>query len=308
MAEFTVAICSYNRSQNLPSLIAALRKQQTSVRFDILVVDNNSTDDTQLVLADLAKQDGVPLRFVCEAKQGIPYARNRAIEEAISSVYMAFLDDDEIPMPGFIDAAYSSLENDSADCVGGPVTVIFPSPGRPRWLGNDLLGFLAAVDYGKDAFWIKDHTTPIWTCNVAYRMALFRDDPELLFDFRYNRKGKSVGGGEDVVMFRELMKRNIKIRYVPSMSVDHYVEGWRLNRKYFLRLHYSAGKRKGLHESIAYDKSMFGVPPFMLRQVFEHFWKVFTMWQRGEAGVLRQAMNGTHAIGYAVGCFLKWKN
>ena len=95
----TVALCTYNRADRLPSLIQALREQESPIPFEIPVVDNNSTDSTQAVLRDLASLKGPPIRFVSEIQQGIVYARNRAIEEAIKSLFLAFIDDDELPGP-----------------------------------------------------------------------------------------------------------------------------------------------------------------------------------------------------------------
>ena len=72
MTGMTVAICTYNGAAQLPGLIAALRRQTCPVPFEILIVDNNSTDNTAEVVARLADQPGAPLRRVVETEQGIP--------------------------------------------------------------------------------------------------------------------------------------------------------------------------------------------------------------------------------------------
>ena len=119
MNSLTVAVCTYNRAHRLPKLVRALRQQECPIPFEILIVDNNSTDGTQAVLEQLSLEDGHPLRFVKETQQGIVFARNRALEESLSSTYMAFLDDDELPLPGMLKAAIDALEREGADCVGG---------------------------------------------------------------------------------------------------------------------------------------------------------------------------------------------
>jgi glycosyltransferase involved in cell wall biosynthesis len=68
------------------------------------------------VLQKLAEEEGIPLRYVTESQQGISYARNRAISECLDKV---FIDDDEMPALGLIDAATDALINENADCVGG---------------------------------------------------------------------------------------------------------------------------------------------------------------------------------------------
>jgi len=300
MAEFTVAICSYNRCQNLPALVSALRKQKAPIAFEILVVDNNSDDDTQRVLTGLAGQAGAPLRFVREQKQGITYARNRAIEECLGSTYMAFIDDDELPQEGFIASAYDSLSSEDAECVGGAVEIALTDEERPKWLVKELLGFLAEVDHGTKAFWIMDRSSPVWTCNIAYRMEIFRDNPDLRFDSRFNREGQGVGGGEDAMMFLALLDAGKRIRYRPDMKVSHFVESWRLKRSYFLKLHFVAGRRFGQFKTPDYPRTVYGVPPFMLVNVVRDCYRAILLFIQGKPA-LRQAMNATYACGLVLG-------
>lgn len=305
MPTLTVAICTYNRSERLPALVSALRAQECDLPFDILFVDNNSLDDTAAVLDQLAHEPGAPLRRVREIKQGITHARNRSIDESLGYDYMVVMDDDELPMPGFIQAAVSALRDENAECVGGRVRVRFESAPRPAWLEDSLLGFLAEVDYGASSRWVEDELTPIWTCNVAYRTALFQNG--LRFDQRYNRKGNDVGGGEDVMMFQALLGRKTKIRYRPDMVVEHFIEPWRIKRSYFLKLHYVSGFKTGFHEFSRYPRELFGVPLFLFPQLVRHVSKTLTMYTRVRPGALRQAMNMTHAWGLIAGCFARWR-
>jgi glycosyltransferase involved in cell wall biosynthesis len=306
--KLTIAICTYNRAERLPALVQALRAQECPIPFELLFVNNNSRDDTLQVLEKLAAEPGAALRFVTESRQGIVPARNRAIAEALDSEYFIFIDDDETPRPGFLLGALRCFDrHESAACLGGRVKVDFSRGKRPVWLDEDLLGFLAETDYGDEGFWIRDESTPVWTANVAYRMSLFRDNPDLRFDHRYNREGQSVAGGEDVLMFRTLLKRGIPIRYCPDMVVDHAVEPWRLHRSYFLKLHCSSGFRTGRWELETYPKTFFGIPLFLFRQLLAQFGRTFAMMSRGRPGVLRQAMNVAHAVGMMAGCHARWR-
>ena len=306
----TAAFCTYNRSARLGRLIAAVRAQRCLVPFDILVVDNNSSDNTQKVLADLAAQDGAAMRVVRETQQGIPYARNRAIEECLASGvdYMLFMDDDELPGEGLLAGAVDALEREGAECAGGRVEIRFAPGQRPKWLSDELLGFLAEIDHGPEPIWIKDRSTPLWTANIAYRMEIFARDPALRFDYRYNRLGNGIGGGEDAILFRAMVDRGIRIRYRPDMVVEHYVDDWRLKRRYFLKLHFIAGRKFGHFESGDYARTVMGVPPFMLAQAAGHWLKTAGMFVRRQPGVLRQAMNGMHAMGMIWGRFLRFRD
>lgn len=297
MHRLTVAFCTFRRADRLPGLVAALRAQHCPVPFEILAVDNNSPDSTLEVLAALQAQPGSALRVVTETAPGIVPARNRALAEALDRDILVFIDDDELPQPGLLDAAYDAIANEGADCAGGRVEIDFAPHGRPPWLEADVLGFLAEVDHGAAPFWITDSRTPIWTANIAYAMRLFRDDPQLRFDTRYNREGVDIGGGEDAVMLRALLARHARIRYRPDMAVWHSVDAWKLRRRYFLKLHHRAGVRTGKYELPGYPRTVLGMPPFLLSQFATHSLRAIRMHLLRQPGALRQAMNAAHALG-----------
>lgn len=297
--KLTYAFCTYNRAERLPALVAAMRAQSCPIPFEILAVNNNSRDDTLDVLGPLVAASDVQLRIVTELNQGIVPARNRAIQESLGSNIMVFVDDDELPAPGLLAAVCDAMLRENAQCVGGRIAVNFTPHKRPRWLGDELLGFLAEVNHGKDPFWIKDDRSPIWTSNIAYDMRLFRDDPTLRFDPNFNRQGADVGGGEDGMMFRALLDRGTRIRYRPDMAVEHFVEPWRLKWRYFLRLHYKAGWRYGRFLVPTYDKTILGTPPFLIAQLLRQCGRTLAL--VGQAGLVRQAMNAAHALGTLIG-------
>lgn len=299
--KLTFAFCTYNRADRLETLVAAMRAQECPAPFEILAVNNNSHDSTLGILEDLSARPGVPLRFVTETEQGIVPARNRAIEESLESDILVFIDDDELPQSGFLQAAYDAIINEGAQCAGGRIQVNFPPPGRPAWLSDDLLGFLAVVDYGEQPFWITNSDTPVWTGNVAYDMRLFREDSGFRFDARYNRAGTAAGGGEDIALFDQLLMRGTPMRYRPDMQVENFVESWRLQRRYFLELHYKSGLRKGLHDLPLYNNTVLGIPPFLVTQFLRHGLQTLTMGITQRSGLLRQAMNTTHALGLIQG-------
>jgi glycosyltransferase involved in cell wall biosynthesis len=301
MPLLTFAFCTYNRAERLERLVAAMRAQTCPILFEILAINNNSSDNTTDVLAQLARLPGPPLRWVTEPVQGIVSARNRGIAEALDSDILVYIDDDEIPLPGLLQGAADAILNEGAQCAGGRVEMDFSHDARPAWLGDELLGFLAAVDHGSDAFWIKDGSTPIWTANVAYDMRVFRDDPELRFDKRYDRKGNVVGGGSDAIMFHTLLERALRIRYRPDMAVLHAVESWRLKRGYFLKLHYRGGLRYGQHQLPNYPRTVLGMPPFLVGKFVRQAFKALAMQLTARPGALRQGMNAAHTLGALIG-------
>jgi glycosyltransferase involved in cell wall biosynthesis len=297
----SVAVCTYNRAERLETLVFALKAQECPVPFEIVFINNSSQDQTAAVLEKLKKEIGPLLRSVYEEVQGIVPARNRALEECRGSKYIFFMDDDELPEAGLLNAVIEAFEIENADCVGGRVKVHFEPGQRPSWLGDELLGFLAEVDYGAEAFWVTDDSTPVWTANAAFRTSLFENG--LRFNNRYNRKGKSTGGGEDRMMFRDLFKKGARIRYRPDMVVTHFIEDWRLKRRYFLKLHFGSGYKTGRWEMDEFDRLICGVPPFLVAQALRHCLTSLKILIARRAGLIRQCMTAAHAVGMIIGCF-----
>jgi len=290
----TVAICSYNGARHLPCLIQAVAALSCPVPFEILLVDNNSTDNTEDLIERLRHTVQIPLRYVLETEQGIPFARNRAIEETLDRTYLAFIDADELPDQTWLQAACRGLRQHGADCVGGRIRLDLPS--RPSWMTDSLLPFLGQVDHGEAPLQVLDRSTPIWSGNVAYRTSLFADG--LRFDSRYNRAGDGIGGGSDGIMFRALLHAKNRIRYEPEMSITHLIPKWKLTRSYFLRLHHVAGAKAGKYESAAPSgKTWFGVPRFMYAQTLRRSARVARMFATRNPEYLREGMNLAHHLG-----------
>lgn len=304
MSILTVAVCTCNRAERLRKLIAELRMQECPVPFEILVVDNNSGDNTAEVVKELAGFDALSVRYVKEEKQGIVHARNCAIDNSKKSKYLAFIDDDELPCPVWMKTAVDALEREGADCVGGEIRVRLPVVKQPKWFEEELLGFLGKLKHGATSFWIMDISTPVWSGNIAYRTSIFSDG--LRFDVQYNREGNGIGGGEDAIMFKTLLKHGKRIRYRPDMVIEHLVDEWKLKRSYFIRLHYIAGRNYGQYMTDKYKRSIIGVPPFMFTQALRQWFRAVVMFLRHEQGVLRQAMNGAHATGVIAGRVNHW--
>lgn len=301
MPTLTVAFCTFRRADRLDRLVAALRAQDCPVPFEILAVDNASPDATLDTLARLQTLPGAPLRVVTERAPGIVPARNRALSEALDRDILVFIDDDELPEPGFLRAAHDAIAREGAQCVGGRIEIDFSPHTRPAWLDDEIAGFLGRLDHGDAPIWIENDATPVWSGNTAYAMTLFQAHPELRFDARYNREGADVGGGEDAAMLRALLALGARIRYRPDMAVLHAVDAWKLTRGYFVKLHYRAGLRQGQLRLSDFPRTVLGVPPFLLKQFLSHSLTTLKLFLTGKPRLLRQSMNTSHALGLIVG-------
>ena len=122
----TVALCTHNHADRLSRTLADLGKvTPPSSPWEILLVDNASTDETPTLLADSAwRPEGVPVRIVREQRLGLSNARNRAIRESRGK-YLLFVDDDETPDPQWLTAYEHAMLAYTPDALGGRIAFIF---------------------------------------------------------------------------------------------------------------------------------------------------------------------------------------
>jgi glycosyltransferase involved in cell wall biosynthesis len=237
----TVILCTYNRCESLTKTlesIAVLRLPE-SVEWEILVVDNNSTDQTRKVVEDFCRRYPNRFRYVAEPRQGLSNARNAGIREARGDV-LVFTDDDVTFEPTWLQNLTKPLHNSQWAGVGGR---IFPERAfsAPYWLALDgpygMGGVLAFFDLGPEP---SDLAEPPWGANMAYRKEMF----EMYGSFRTDlgRCRGSLIGGEDTEFGRRLLSAGERLRYEPSAIVYHRVPKNRLHKSYFLAWWFNFGR------------------------------------------------------------------
>jgi glycosyltransferase involved in cell wall biosynthesis len=139
-----VGVCTFRNPEGLAKLMRHLAHAGAARVPNLLIVVDNDVGGAGIATAEaLAPELPFPLRAVLEPRRGIPFARNRLIEEALCTDFrqLAMLDDDEYPAPGWLAALESEARKSGADLVGGPVLPVFAVP--PRWP-------LTQADFGKD--------------------------------------------------------------------------------------------------------------------------------------------------------------
>jgi glycosyltransferase involved in cell wall biosynthesis len=235
----TVLICTYNRayllSETLDSIAASRIDLTRPLRWNVIVVDNNSSDDTRVVVESRARTYPVPLLYLFEPRQGKSNALNTGLN-ATSAAVIAFTDDDVRVSEGWLEASCRPmLEDPTIDYTGGPVFPIWERP-RPSWLDDDrsdLWGTLAILDYGKDPFVFEEKRRVPLGANMAVRRALI--DRIGGFDPSLGRTGNSLLGQEQAEFFCRSRAIGARGLYVPEMSLHHHVPAKRLTPAYFRR-------------------------------------------------------------------------
>jgi GT2 family glycosyltransferase len=272
----TVLICTFNRARRLAETLDSLaRSESRTLRWDVVVIDNNATDDTRQVAAARAATYPVPLRYLFEARQGKSYALNTGLRATDAEV-IAFTDDDVRVSPGWLEAACRPiLDNPSIAYTGGPVRPIWEQP-RPSWIDldrADLWGTLAILDYGSESFIFEDRKLVPLGANVAIRRA--RLDQIGGFDAALGRRGDLLLGQEQAELFCRSRAVGARGLYVPAMVVEHHVPASRLTYDYFRRWWYGKGvsrcRLEQMHPVTEFGvdltrvRRLAGVPQFMWR-------------------------------------------
>src|ERR1700728_131177 len=146
--EISVVMSTYNRCDLLDQDIEALLNQKTDgIEFEVILVDNNSTDNTARKIATYAQRDS-RLRYVFEGRQGVAYGRNASIAAARADV-IAFCDDDVYVAQDWLQRIHDALlRYPEADFVGGKVLPVWRQ-APPRWILTTM-GPLALQDYGEE--------------------------------------------------------------------------------------------------------------------------------------------------------------
>ena len=234
-ASVSVVIATYNRARLLSATLESLCRSVSRRPWDIVVVDNNSTDDTREVVAAFAATAPVPVRYLHEPQQGKSRALNVGIARA-SGEFLLFTDDDVEVAPDWLDATCRTFEDHAdIDYVGGPVEPIWGAP-PPRWFDHersDLWGTLAILDYGPLPFVFEERRRVPLGANMAVRRRMIQRigvfHPEL------GRTGKSLLGQEQAEFLARARAAGLRGMYVPAMKVRHHVPAVRLTRTYFRR-------------------------------------------------------------------------
>jgi len=234
----SVVLCTHNRAAYLRTALRSLVEQSTpSGGFEVLVVDNASTDDTPAVAREFA--DVLALRYVPEPELGLCHARNTGWRAAGGRI-VAYLDDDAVASPGWVTAIAAAFAREpDAGIVGGRVLPLWGAP-PPPWLSAETARALTIVDWPDGPKRIGDiHREWLAGANVAIPRAVLVEIGG--FDPRLDRIGDALLSNGDILLQQEIVARGHAAVYDPAMCVHHAVPRARLTQAWFRRRHYWQG-------------------------------------------------------------------
>jgi glucosyl-dolichyl phosphate glucuronosyltransferase len=244
----TTILCTYNRARSLAATLESLAASElpASVSWEVLVVDNNSTDQTRELVQDFCRRYPGRFRYLFEAKPGKSYALNAGIAGSLGDV-LAFVDDDVI-----VDTRW--LQNITADLTTGawigtagrvlPAQMValpswLPQEGADPFKWDPLAVLCARFDLGNYPVEVDLNRAP-YGANMAFRKCAF----EKYGGFRLDlgpRPGSQIRG-EDVELGQRLILAGERLRYEPSAIVYHPIPEGRIEKAFFLSWWFDFGR------------------------------------------------------------------
>jgi glycosyltransferase involved in cell wall biosynthesis len=240
--DITVILCTYNRSEALTkaldSVVASVLPD--ALVWEILVIDNNSSDGTREVVEDSCRRHPGRLRYLFESQQGKSHALNVAVRAACGDI-LAFMDDDVTVEPTWLQNLTAPLRSGEWAGAGGRILAERDfSP--PRWLALDGPYSLGAMLYAQ--FDLGDkvrklHRPPYGT-NMAFRREMFTRYGGFRTDLG-PRPGSEIRC-EDTEFGNRLLAAGERLRYEPTAVVYHSVPHDRVRREFFLAWWFDYGR------------------------------------------------------------------
>lgn len=233
----SVVICTHNRAAYLyPCVMSVLNQSVADVCYEILIVANACTDETERIARELSAKQGV--RHVVEPTLGLSHARNRGWREARGQI-VAYLDDDATAEPGWMESALSVFQKHRPQpaWVGGAIDLACEVP-MPSWLGRECWHLFGHLDWGDIPCVLGPE------CYLAGGNSFFRR--EVLkkmggFDARLGRRGRLLIAGEETYLDWCLRHAGEQLYYHPGVRIRHHVSADRFKRSWMYRHAYWQG-------------------------------------------------------------------
>jgi glycosyltransferase involved in cell wall biosynthesis len=243
-AGFSVVICTYKRARLLEEALGSVLAQSyPKERYELIIVDNNSSDETQALVERYRSSASIAVSHHLEPRPGASFARNLGIERARHE-YIAFLDDDTVAGPGWLAGFDVAVHGYGALAGGGPVEpVLDPGLEPPIWWREHNIRYIFGLDHAhldsnKPAVAIR---WPLWlgACNSFYSKRLLEEHGGFRLDC--GPVGPRYRVAQDVELNVRLERAGVAIYYVRDSRIKHRVTAERLTRRYIWRRAYTAG-------------------------------------------------------------------
>ena len=236
----SIVICCYNSEFRVPKVLTYIQNQKFKSQLDweVLVVDNASTDRTGVVAKQCWTMPGVELRVVNEPNPGISHARRRGFEEAHFEI-ISFVDDDNWVEEEWIQKVYDTMYSDmEIGILGGFGTAAFEET-PPAWFSS----YEESYAVGPQGASSGERTTSLYGAGLNIRKSTWDNLQENGFKFQLTgRKGNLISSGEDSELCLAVIFSGQKLFYRSDLTFYHFMPPGRLTWEYLMKLTGSFGR------------------------------------------------------------------
>lgn len=235
--QISLVICTYNRCQYLPQSLESVSLQSFSKeKFELIVVDNASTDRTGPIVKEFIQQHpSLNVRYVFEANKGLSFARNRGANEAVSDI-VAYIDDDVILFPDYLEKLNEFFKKyPHAAGAGGRVIPKYEQQ-EPVWMSKYLKGFVGEVYHGNEVKKFAGKMKYPAGANMIYRKSIL----EKAGGFNNQLQFRS----DDKYIYYKIHQFTDEVYFLPDVVLYHYIDSARLSASNFKKLFLKTGNEE----------------------------------------------------------------
>lgn len=235
MLKVSLIVCTHNRAALLKSCLESLYNQDVSPEdYEVIVVDNNSTDETEKVVSELSAKHP-SLRYHKETRVGASYARNAGYQLAQAN-WIGYIDDDAVSFPTLVSTALYTINNYPFDTFGG---IFYPwyVEKKPWWVPEKPFYFSNVVGKPKHITEFKGFNAG---CGSFYKKAIVEDLGG--FNTHLGMSGSKIAYGEETELQVRIQQHGYKVGFNPEIKFKHYVAPYKLNPGWFYKSAYAVGE------------------------------------------------------------------
>lgn len=224
----SVIICTYNRAEILPFCLSSIITADDNNDLELIVVDNNSNDHTKEVVSKYPR-----FKYVYEEKQGLSYARNRGVSEAIGE-WVFFIDDDCRVKKDIFTQALLGINIGAYKLISGVFKAWYRET-PPKWLPHNVGNYPNSP---------HDTLSPLGEYYVSGGVMLIHKntlEQTALFPIDRGMKGNSIGYGEETYVEYRFRENNIPIGMNPDMIIYHQVLPYKYKIGWIMKSFYQYG-------------------------------------------------------------------
>jgi len=233
----SIIVCCYNSATRLPETLKFLALQELKgIQCELIIVDNNSSDNTSKVASECWKEFGAPflLNIVEEKNPGLSNARKKGIETALGDIII-FCDDDNHLSSNYVETSHQKLSTNTDIGIMCGASIAKSEVDLPIWFHSYQKWYAVGV-FALESEDVTHHGW-IWGAGMAFRKSLYMDLINSGFEHLLtDRKGKELSSGGDIEICKWFILGGYKLWYEDSIFLYHEIPKERLSIEYIKRL------------------------------------------------------------------------